>query len=347
MAVRYYKEEDQQQVEALYQKVFRKERSPEHWNWKFERRPSDLNPFILVFEEEGQILGHIALWVAEAYIKGNSSKIALRVDTMVDPKARGKGIYGQLNQTMLEEAGKHQIDLLYGFPAPKAKELLLRHTGGVHAGDISRYMMVMNPGPPAAGVLPLLKPLLAVAGNVYRHGKLKKLSFLPAGWEFNEVNHFDQRCDALAEAAAGLKPVLLKRGSDYLNWRFLEHPDHPYTAYSLSQEGELKGYIILKKEQVAFKKGRVTVGHIVDGLTFGDQRNWEYLFTEAIRKLGDTDIIQTWMAPGGPAAGALEQIGFKEKDKPMPLVIHRLNEEYSEADKLENWWITQGDVDSF
>src|SRR5690554_6031271 len=104
MGVRFYQPGDEEQINRLFTKVFQKERSLEEWKWKFVDKPGEMNPWILVFEENNQILGHISLWVNEAYINGQPQKIGVRIDTMVDPDARGKGIYRQLNNRMIDEA---------------------------------------------------------------------------------------------------------------------------------------------------------------------------------------------------------------------------------------------------
>ncbi|WP_085994109.1 GNAT family N-acetyltransferase [Oceanobacillus senegalensis] len=349
MTVRFYKNGDEEQIQALFKKVFHKERAIKDWKWKFIDHPLQTNPFILVFEEEGKILGHIALWVSEAFINGKVKEIALRVDTMVDPDARGKGIYNQLNRTMLEEAEKHNIDLLYGFPAPKAKELLLKSTGAIHVDNIARYVYIMDPTSLAAAILPVLSPLKGL-GKIYKHLQMKKVKqlVLPTGWKWEKVDRFDESYTTLAGETKHVKPIMLKRDADYLNWRFMEHPYYNYSVFQLTQNEKSQGYVVIKKEEVDFKKGRITIGSIVDVLAYNDEETWKHLLYGAIQQLSDVDIIQTWMMSDTMSSEILEKIGFKLKDRPMPLVIHDIaNDAEANAGHHTSWWITQGDVDSF
>ncbi|TRM10717.1 GNAT family N-acetyltransferase [Lentibacillus cibarius] len=347
MTVRTYQNGDEQQIQDLYEKVFRKKRSHKTWEWKFQAHPNTLNPFILVYEDKGTLLGHLALWVADAYINGVTEKIALRVDTMVDPDAQGQGIYRQLNDAMLTIANEQGVNLLYGFPAVRAKELLLRTTNAVHAGDVARHRMIVDPAALAASVFPKLQPARAV-GKWLKNWKLRhaKRDFLPEGWEFREVTTCDEQFDELAVASQTLKPVILKRDAAYLEWRYLHHPEKTYRLFALTKQGQLQGYVVLKTETVPFKKGQAVIGNIVDFLAADDDASiWQLLTKGALANLTDADIIQLWTTPETTAAQMFARHGLKETDRPMPLVVHDLDA--NTGIHYSDWWLTQGDVDSF
>lgn len=349
MSIRYYKSGDKEKIRQLYKKVFKKERSISHWEWKYIKNPKMTSPFILVYEEEGVILGHLALWETEAYMNGKVKKMALRVDTMVDPDARGKGIYGKLNQQMLGEAKKRDISYLYGFPASKAKDLLVKSTNGQYVGNISRYIIMLDPVTLAGQMFTFLAPLKPI-GKMYKTIKTKGIrkSRLPHGWKVERVAHCDDRFDQLAAKMKSLKPILLKRDSAYLNWRFLQHPDNSYSVLAISVDNELKGYIIIKEEKTPFKHGQATVGSVVDWLAIDEEKIWDCLIEMALSHLKEADYIHTWLLPGNNGVKSLLTYGFKEKDKPMPLVIHNLESNVHEThNSMSDWWVTQGDVDSF
>ncbi|WP_106496122.1 GNAT family N-acetyltransferase [Lentibacillus sp. Marseille-P4043] len=348
MAIRYYKTGDEGQIQELFKKVFNKERTLEHWEWKYIKNPQSLNPFILVYEEDQKIIGHIALWVANAYMEGKATKVALRVDTMVDPEARGKGIYRKLNEAMLAEAKESGISLLYGFPAPKAKELLLNTTNANYVEDISRYMLILDPGAIAANMYSFLSPIKSV-GRVFKRLKQRKLkkTSLPVGWKVEAVEHCDQRFDQLAEKVKTIKPIMLKRDADYLNWRYLNHPENNYTILALTNNDELQGYVTVNKRKRDFKNGQAMIGFIIDYLAVEDKAVWEILLYSALTELQDVDMIQAWGFPGNIGTESLLHFGFKEKDKPMPLIVHELENNRNRYKNNHDWWLTQGDVDSF
>ncbi|MFZ0475150.1 MAG: GNAT family N-acetyltransferase [Halobacillus sp.] len=340
MNVRQYHPKDLNQVQSLFQKTFKQERSYELWDWKFKQNPKSDSPFILVWEENDTIQGHISLWVTEAYLSGEKSTIGLRVDTMVDPEARGKGIYKQLNEALLREASDAGIDYLYGFPAPKARELFIRYTDAVHLTDMPRWMYVQRPVSVLASKfapLKLLKPLdLAYAKwkNPYKptSSSLHWKNILECGPEF----------DDLARETRHIAPALVVRDAAYLNWRYLSHPENEYEIHAVYHEEVLQGYVVTKiTTSSGFKNGL-----IVDMLA-NEEEIWEALLQKSFDVLKQTDVIQTWALAHTPLAAHLKNNGFTHKDSPMPLVGKEINESLRFLNQSSKWYITPGDVDSY
>ncbi|NLP52721.1 GNAT family N-acetyltransferase [Bacillus sp. RO1] len=339
MNIRRYKETDLPQIQSLFQKVFKHKRSDRVWQWKFVDTPEELNPWILVCEEEGNIIGHISLWVHEAYIGGVKNKIGLRVDTMVDPDARGKGVYQKLNARLLIEAKKDGIVFLYGFPAPKAKELFIKYTDAAHLLNVPRYVRIQKPiALLASKIRPLAiaKPL----DNIFAAVRTKKHQ---GKFESKVISLCDEGFDELAQRCSSLSTALLVRKADYLNWRYLKHPEKEYRILGIYDANELKGYVVTTKT----KKNNIVSGLIVDWLAEAKTEYWQELLGLALMELKDADIIQTWTMPATISEEVLKQGGLIHKDSPMPLVGKELSEETIKLRKYENWYITPGDVDSF
>lgn len=320
MAIRLYHLEDHKAVRALFKKVFHKQPPDSYWDWKYSKPP--LKPLTLVWEENQQILGHIALWVMPSYIEGHSSKIGLRMDTMVDPEARGKGIYNYLNQEMLKRAKKDGIEMLYGFPSPSANKRLLKYTQASHMVNISRYILYV-PG----------KSMLKMNKRDVEKAVFQSISTF--GTEFNE----------LAQKLKDQFPVHTNKHADFLNWRYVQHPVNHYDITAYYNEKELKGYIVTKKEKKKIKGLPVLIGSIVD-VCGETAEELEILIQKAVKNLKTCLVIQTWSLPNSGFSASLREVGFKEKDQPLPFVTHNLSSS-SHLDDPEKWSITQGDVDSF
>ncbi len=345
MAIRFFQPGDREGIQQLYTKVFGKERSLAGWEWKYVNHPNPVNPWILVFEKSDRIAGHIALWVSEVYIKGELHLAGLRVDTMVDPDNRGQGIYQQLNEAMFTEARKSGIKLLYGFPAPKARELLLTRTPAKEAGPVSRFVYIQNPFTLAAGMIKLAslaKPL----GSIYKKSISKQRRQSSVPYRLETVTACDGRFTDLADRLSAIRPVVIRRSDRYLNWRYHQHPDNTYHMASLSQGAELAGYVVVKEEVKQLKHGSVTVGTIVDWLAVEDQKAWQELLQGALRLLEDCDVVQSWALPETASANTLASFGFKVKDHPLTLVVHPLGTATT-GSRLDDWFLLQGDVDSF
>ncbi|MGP4060934.1 GNAT family N-acetyltransferase [Halobacillus sp. H74] len=338
MTVRHYRSGDETLIQSLFQKTFDQEMTFSTWKWKFIDNPKQKQPFILVYEENGHILGHISLWVTDAFINGEKKKIGLRVDTMVDPDARGKGIYKKLNTSLIEEADQAGIDFLYGFPAPKAKELFLRYTGGTHMTDMPRWMYVQKPMSLLASKFKPLK-LLQPLDRLYT--SIRQSKQVESDYEIRTIHQCDETFDQLAELAKHQSHAMIVRDSQYLNWRFFDHPTKDYVMQGLYREDELQGYVVTHQAQGAFHNGL-----IIDWLAI-EEATWPHLLHHAMNELHQTDVIQTWALTHTTAAKALKAKGFVHKDSPMPLVGKEVAGHAAELNDAEKWFITPGDVDSF
>ncbi|MGM8215061.1 GNAT family N-acetyltransferase [Bacillaceae bacterium W0354] len=341
--IRFYQKGDEASLNALFYDVFNKKRSEAAFAWKFINHPNENNPWILVYEEDGRILGSIALWVKDAFIHGEKKLIALRCDTMVHPDARGKGVYGALNEKMIEEAEKQGITYLYGFPSKMAKDRLIKKTGGKHLEDISRFTMIFRPFNILSKQIPvtkIMKPLdewrtkrkLNRVQKVLDHEKYKT----------EPLEKFDSSVNELVEKTKDMRPVMIRRTEKYLNWRYFEHPDKTYKVFAIREDEHLLGYIVINQEESKNK-----VGSIIDALAIDDDDIWQILVRRAVVELGQCDFIQSWAIPGTQLAKILQQVGFFEKDKPMPLVGNLIDQAFEDIHDYKAFYITQGDVDSF
>lgn len=338
MTVRRYHKGDEDQIQTLFKKTFNHTRPLAVWKWKFIENPKQERPFILVFEEDNQILGHISLWVTDAYLNGEKKKVGLRVDTMVDPDARGKGIYKKLNDALLVEAKQDGIDYLYGFPAPKAKELFLRYTGASHLTDMPRWMLIQKPIHLLASKfspLSIFKPL----DRIFQSFKKSKLH--TDGYEVKEVKRCEQEFDQLAERSKHAEQGLVVRDAAYLNYRYFDHPEHQYKMIGIYEDRRLIGYVVTHQISGSFENGM-----LVDWLA-EDEKLWPVLLAAARTELKDTDVIQSWALTHTLAASTLKQDGFIHKDSPMPLVGKAIDPSLSSMDDADQWFITPGDVDSY
>ncbi|MFQ3545412.1 GNAT family N-acetyltransferase [Halobacillus rhizosphaerae] len=346
MSVRFYLPGDEGKIRKLFKEVFRKNFSAEHWNWKYQSAPNRFNPFCVIYEDQGEILGHAALWVVDAYINGVSSKIGFRVDTMVSPKARGKGVYKQLITKMMEKAQEEGIEYLYGFPASGAKAGLIKHTNAQELGDALKFRLILRP----FSLLSCFHPKLSHVSRLHnignKLGRIRKNADEPAPFTVEEVERCDSRFDKLSEHNRKLSHVVVKRDSNYLNWRYVNHPERTYRIIALSDGECLKGYVIIRKAVVPYKEGTVNMGFILDWLAV-KENIYPHLFKTAVEFLSDCDIIQTWgNLTNQVSIAALHSTGFKAGKEAATLVIQNplLTSKFH---RKKDWWITLGDTDTF
>ncbi|PAV31306.1 hypothetical protein CIL05_01245 [Virgibacillus profundi] len=343
MSIRQYKPGDEKKIMELFYKVFQQKRSIELWKWKFIDNPEKANPFILVYEDRGAILGHISLWVNNAFINGSIKKVALRVDTMVDPDARGKGIYKKLNEHMLELAEKENITFLYGFPAPKANELFQKYTNAIHMIDMPRWIYVLHPVALVSAKVNLFK-IFKFFDKLFEKNKKKNLIKEDA---IKIVNICNKEFDELADRTKSMDKILIVRDSSYLNWRYFQHPENKYKMYGYYDDNKLRGYIVYKitdKPNTTIRIGNI-VDLIVDDINDIDIQT--KLLHTAIQQMDNVDFVQAWSLPHQYTSSLFKKQGFIHKDSPMPLVGKSISKSSTELTNASNWFICMGDVDSY
>lgn len=342
MEIRRYQDGDEAGIQTLFREVFGKERPIEEWEWKFRSPSSTQVPFVLVAEHEGKIVGHVGCTIVQMKYGAHLIRAGARVDTMVSPSARGQGLYQKLNTRLLQEADKEGIQMLYGYPAQKAHELLTKQLDAFTVGNIPRWVrlqrvdrLIASRVPAFRGVARLLFSPLRFVGS----GSMKRAS------QVESVTECDARFTELAHCSS--MKVGLIRDKDYLNWRYHQHPTKQYNMRAIEDDKGLFGYVVSYEEE----RNGMRVGHIVDLVIRGQDRQKEDdLFSAVLYDLRKADLVQTWAHPEMTSVQVLRRWKFLQKDAPMPLVLlsNHFTKEEMEADAhLSRWTVAQGDVDSF
>ncbi|MFC7062970.1 GNAT family N-acetyltransferase [Halobacillus seohaensis] len=343
MSIRNYAAGDEVQIQRLFEKTFKHNRSLAHWEWKFKQHPHFQDPIILVWEENDEILGHISLWVNKAYNGNEVHKVGLRIDTMVDPKTRGKGIYRKLNDRLIEEAKKENIDYLFGFPAPKAKNLLIKYSNAKHIINMPRLVNIQRPFSLLSSKFSLIKYLKPLDEMVIKIKNRKNVRF-SNHFSVVEIRNFDDRFNRLASTINNTEQTMVLRDASYLTWRYLLHPEKHYRILALEDDSNnLQGYIIFTVEN----KHSYKSGIILDWVCLANSKGSRLLLDTALSYMREADLVQTWSLPHTSMYSLYTANGFRQKDTPVPLVGINISNDFIHLHQSSKWFITPGDVDSF
>lgn len=347
--IRSYQNGDEQKIETLFREVFEKERTTKHWNWKFKQNPLN-KQIISLFEEGDEIIGHVSLLPHKAKWFDEETTLAMRADTMVSNRHRGKQIYRKLNEHMIEDAAQKQIGFLYGFPAETAKKLFIRYTNAKELTYVPRLIFFQSPSRLLAAKLPLIKPFTILAKPFEKRRNQKWAKYETNEAEIKRIPRCGPEFDELWEVAKEISPILLKRDADYLNWRYHDHPDRDYEMIGYYENQQLKGYAVVHVEKKQYGKSELKFGTLVDVFAINDTKIWKRLIAQAMQLLNRADIVQTWALTHTNFYDTLKELGFIHRGNPMPLVGKLIDEELSplgDGYDVTNWHITPGDVDSF
>lgn len=333
--IRTYQAGDEIGINTLYEKVFGKKRSLQEWQWKFETFPE--SAVIVVSEEDGHINGHAAFLKIHARYNGKDIALGERVDIMVDPDAQGRGIYKQIVERMMDECVAEQIDILYGFPAETAKQVFLKVAGGSELGNVPRFLAVNKPGALLASKLGPLKAIQMPVDRLFSVSVPKK-----SPYQLREMNERLELADVIYSRFEKQYPLHTKRGSEYVQRRYLAHPSREYRVYALELNGYAEAYCVLHDET---QDNGVMFTTIVDLFGANDETAIASQL-KAIRRFTQADALNCWAVPDSARYRALKKAGFFHINSPMPFVIKDFTGT-GDYDQLTNWHLSQSDVDSY
>ena len=169
---------------------------------------------------------------------------------MVHPDYRRKGIFAEMGRYAAQRVKEEKGLFMTAFPIRKET------IGGL-----------LKIGWEVVGELPVLVYPLRFRGIVNRYLHFSPLSFLMGGVEgediifsgdgegrkrrkgFNWKRSPNSMVDSIdsGRRRSKLYPVMGARDRAFLNWRYLKNPIRNYTLYRATENGEMTGYLILRK----------------------------------------------------------------------------------------------------
>ena len=336
--VRLSTKHDRKQIASLFEAVFNKPFDHAEWAWKYDEGNAGY-----VLESDGRILGHTGYLRRRMTVHRREKTMALRVDTMVHPDARGKGAYRMLLEESIRQEREAGVAGLYGFPSDMAKGPLIKVTDAKEVSSVPKYRLVTAPVTLASLYLPLLKPLRFLDG-VVRRWRFRG-SGAKGALSLEHVSDQDALPSFLKEttSTAAIQAI---RDQAFFETRYRRHPD-PYRLYAAVRDGEAVGLIVTKTVTHERRGRQIEEGRILD-LALACDADWaEAAGLTAAHLAGEgVAFVQLWAMPGSRLAGAVEQAGFASAGSPMSLVVKELDETDDLGDP-KDWHITMGDVDSY
>ncbi|MGB9833529.1 MAG: GNAT family N-acetyltransferase [bacterium] len=347
----FYKSGEEEQILDLFRTVFPKiPRTLEEWKWEYEWSPFS-PPIIALARHQGKVIGQEALFYVPMKCGERRFLGAQSVDTMTDSQFRGRGIFGRLARLTLEEGKRRSTPLFYGFPNRNSYQAYVGKLGWVDITRVHRYIKVLNL--PSALRARLKSPTLcSLLGwiayplvQIYFFGKGRRSQ----NFSLVQVERFDTSYDKFWETIRNRFPLMVDRTSQYMNWRYLDHPSGEYQAYFLKREGdeEIAGVAVLHLVKLQYPLGSIGEFFVKDW----DPEIAQIFLTlvlEHLRSQGAA-IVASWILPHSPFVPVFKKLGFRLRSRHQPLIAISPDgslkvEEFS---KPESWYITSGDYDMF
>ena len=321
--IRPYQDKDEDKVIQLWEAAFKSKIDRKTWKWKFHDNPFG-KQMMLCFNDEGFPIAMFGGIPFPANWNSMDIKMTQLIDNMSHPNYRQatsgrKGLFIQNVEHFTDVyGGLHASVLLYGFPGKKHFRL----------GKLFlQYSEVGN-------------------GGAYLVVKIKKLkiSYLPTFGTVDNLTAATDDFDKLWEAAKPHYPFSIKRNSQFIQWRFFEHPVHKYKVYTYkNMRGKMLAYAV-----VSVKENMAT---IVDIFAMPHKIAIKALIKKIKQELLSKGIskVQLWLPKKHFITDNLVELGFEEKPEPLGITpTGRSFDKTLDIDfAINNIYYTMGDGDLF
>lgn len=329
--IRPYEAGDEGRILQLFSECFGRDRSIDHWVWKYRDHPLGSQAIILAFDPEGTLVAHYGGYPCRFLDATSSSErtfFAYHIgDTMTRPRARGVGmrttsLLYRVTREFFDRFCEGQVGFNFGFNEGKIRRYYLRLVKGSRFFESAPYKVLdLRDARRAAG--------LGDSG----------------AYRVERVDQLDERWDELFQRVVPHYRYLIVRDSAYLRWRYLDCPDVDYSFYAAHQDGRLVGWAVFRRE----------AEELVWGDALFDPRHPTAVvdvLNRAFVEHQDPDLTRVggWFS-SNPSwwARLIEDVGFESRPDPFDLGMIFLS--FLEPDPIERFrdalYYTKGDGDLF
>jgi GNAT superfamily N-acetyltransferase len=343
-SLRNYKQGDENEIRQLFNTVFKIPRSIEYWLWEFRNNPGGQG-IIAIAEDKGEIVGHYSILPIKMTYSGNEILGAQSVDTMTHPEYQHQGIFIKLAREVYQEAASHGISVIWGLPNEKSLPGFKSKLDWITVGTIPGLVKVVNANKILKRFLPnsliFVLGRLIVSASISLVFRTKKVRIIDKV-SINQIKIFNHKADLLWQKIRNDFGIAVIKSSEYLNWRYVNHPDGQYIIFTAERDEELQGFIVLKIVSPL-------VGHIVDILVIPTETHiFHRLISKAIEffRQANIGVIYCYILDDRYYQ-IFKRNGFKAVGSELVLGVRANSTGISEAwlKDTGKWHITFGDSD--
>jgi hypothetical protein len=329
---------DRAQLVALLTKVLNPSADDRRFDWLYLKNPDGPAHVWLAYENETRkLLGASAIFPRRLKVHGQEVTGCVFGDFCVSQNYRTLGPALLLQRASIK--GMHEAGFEYGYDLPSTSML----------GVYKRLNIAPN-----ASLVRMAKPLranrkvaekvkskaVARAATVAANALLTARDVLrrkksSATIEFHK-GRFGAEFTALANRAAAAGSIHVHRRAEYLNWRFLDHPQSRFEILTARKGKDLKGYMIFQADGA---DGRIIDLFADDPAEF--RRGLVAGAVEILRARG-CEIVSLPISAGHPWRKDLTALGFRPRESQPMVTMHNP----AGANDKKPWLFLEGDRES-
>ena len=324
----------------------------EHLNAQFDERRFDWlyfqNPcgqailWILEADAAGPIAGAAAAFPRQMCVGTKETRGYVLGDFCIHPAFRTLGPAGQLQRACLDGIATVSGALWYDFPSDamtavyrrlgiKPQSQLVRLAKLLRADRILEKKLRAGPANRLIGVA--ANSALLARDSLRRRSRELKID--------RHQNACGSEFTRLAQQGYKSTGVCVANTAEYLNWRFLSHPNEQFDILTARDNDALVGYLILTREG--------DDARIVSLRTLDDEHMGTELVLSALDSMRASGVVtvNTSLLASDPLALLFEKLGFRPRES-RPVAVSDFSSPSSpgKENAQELWHLMDGDRDS-
>ena len=342
------KEEEKQGILDLTQKTFGDVdiAKTQYFDWQYRDNPNGKAVILLARDNElnNMIIGTNTILPLKLIIDGEIVTSSLGCNVQVHPDYRKKNIFSNLLSSMPDSALTNQISSLFAIPNDNSFKAFINE-GSI---EIAHLPLLIKPirlseyfGVPLKQIL---KPFDIFWKNVNSFSNIEELS-----------GNFDDSFQNLVRKTSKRISIINNRSTEFLNWRYKNHPTQKYQVFILKINRELIGYIITKIHYIDKKKIGIILDYMVDS-DYKDKTQLQNLIYKAISNFRENNVSIAIATIGNSLLEnqLLRDCGFFNAPSFLkPVSLHFIVQTFNDDSKntklkiFDNWFFVFGDYDVF
>jgi hypothetical protein len=237
----------------LVDDTFGVKRSRSQYDWIYRRNPGGTARCWVVFDRtSGRLVHSRASWPWPLARGTRCLDGFLNGDSAVARESQRQGIHGLRSDAVNSHAWQPKT-VAIGWPNDISRQFWTKRRATQIVGPFAKAILLLN----AKRYLAEHKwpTLLSAAGGAVIDTALmawgKVVLRNHAGLAVKAVRRFESSFDEVTERCMTWPGFWSPHDSDFLNWRYLEHPSVQYLAFALMDSCKLAGYYVLKIDRQA------------------------------------------------------------------------------------------------
>lgn len=292
-----------------------RDKSAAYYRWMYELNPAG-RAIVHSARLGDRLVASFALAPKIFVVDGARVRVGKTMDMFTDPAWQGHGLMRTCTDRVFLEAAQAGIPGWYVTPSVNSYPIFTGRWSYREEFSLCYRLRVLRPGP------------------------LRRRVRLPAGTSVEEVARFDASADELWERVGARYRVAQVRDAAYLNWRYVENPDH-YDLLTLRREGRLVGVAVLGS---TLRRG-VPVGELMELVHEAEDEQALRLLVRAAGAKAEVHgcrLLQAWSVPGTRFDARLRRAGMRWRRGEVKFLLSPGFPGDAAADP-DAWLLSQGD----